>query len=151
MMTMIAVLSLVVTGLLVGVELSVAAFVGPMLDGLPGDAGVLGRAHGGRVLGRLMPWWYMPSLVLIVAVAVRAPGRAATWAAALGGVLLMVSVVMSLALLVPINNRGKTWTPRTAPSDWREQVQRWDRLHQVRVAVITVGFACVAFGVAVPG
>lgn len=55
MMTMIAVLSLVVTGLLVGVELSVAAFVGPMLDGLPGDAGVLGRAHGGRVLGRLMP------------------------------------------------------------------------------------------------
>nr|WP_275887999.1 DUF1772 domain-containing protein [Janibacter anophelis] len=114
----------------------------------------LGRANGGGGHGEHPSTDAEVSTVISGAMVLRSrhdDDGAATWAAALGGVLLMVSVVMSLALLVPINNRGKTWTPRTAPSDWREQVQRWDRLHQVRVAVITVGFACVAFGVAVPG
>lgn len=151
MTTTISVLALVLTGLLVGVELSVAAIMGPILDRLPGDAGLLGRADGGRLLGRLMPWWYVTSLILCVAVAVSAPGAAATWTAAAGAVLLVVSVVMSVVLLVPINNRGKTWTPETAPTDWREQIQRWDGLHRLRVVVITVGFACLAFGAVAPG
>ncbi|MCD4533165.1 DUF1772 domain-containing protein [Nocardioides sp. cx-169] len=146
MTTSIAVVALVVTGLLVGVELCVAVFVNPILDRLPGDAGLLGRADGGRVLGRLMPWWYVASFLLCVAVAVLADGAGSTWAAAAGAALLMVSVVISVTLLVPINNRAKTWTPGNAPADWRDQVQRWDRLHYLRVAIITAGFASLALG-----
>lgn len=146
MMTPIAVASLVVTGLMVGVELCVAAFVNPILDRLPGDAGLVGRADGGRLLGRVMPWSYAASLILTTAVAVLAGGAAQAWAAWTAAALLLVSVVMSVALLVPINNRTKTWSPGDAPPDWRDQVQRWDRLHVIRVAIIITGFTCLAVG-----
>jgi hypothetical protein len=51
---------------------------------------------------------------------------------------------MSILLLVPINNRNKTWTPENRPADWKEQMNRWDRFHYVRVAVITAAFTCLA-------
>ena len=56
------------------------------------------------------------------------------------GALLLLSVVMSLLLLVPINNRNKTWTPENRPEDWKEQMRRWERFHYVRVAVIIAAF-----------
>lgn len=150
MTTWTAVIALIVTGTLVGVELCVAFFVNPILDRLPGDAGLLGRADGGRIGGRVMPFWYIAALVLCVSVAVLAQDAASTWAAAAGAALLVVSVVMSVAVLVPINNRTKTWTPGHAPLDWRDQVQRWDRWHYLRVAVIVAGFACLAAGAVTP-
>jgi hypothetical protein len=54
--------------------------------------------------------------------------------------LLAVSIVMSIALLVPINNRSASWTADDHPGDWREQQQRWDRLHYARVAIIVAAF-----------
>lgn len=143
MMTTLAVTALVVTGLMVGVELCVSAFVNPILDRLPGEAGLAGRADGGRILGRLMPWWYVAALGLCVAVAVLTD-HAARWTAASAAILLALSVVLSVALLVPINNRTKTWSPGHAPVDWREQVQRWDRLHVLRVALIVAAFVFLA-------
>jgi hypothetical protein len=59
-----------------------------------------------------------------------------------------VSVIMSLLLLVPINNRGKTWTVENRPEDWKEQMNRWDRYHYVRVAIIIAAFALLAAAVA---
>jgi len=59
-------------------------------------------------------------------------------------VLLAISVIMSIALLVPINNRSKIWTAESHPDDWREQQQRWDRLHYARVAIIVAAFVLVA-------
>ena len=43
----------------------------------------------------------------------------------------------------PINNRSRTWTAEHHPADWREQQQRWDRLHYIRVAVIVAAFVLV--------
>ena len=127
---------------MVGVEASVAFVINPIVDRLPNNVGLLARSDGGRMLGRLMPVWYCVSLVLTAATALaKSEARALAWAAA---ALLVVSVVMSVTLLVPINNRAKTWTPQTAPPDWREQVTRWDRLHVVRVAVIVAAFILVA-------
>lgn len=64
------------------------------------------------------------------------------------GALLILSVIMSLLLLVPINNRGKTWTPGNRPEDWKEQMNRWDRFHYVRVAVIIAAFALLVAALA---
>jgi uncharacterized membrane protein len=150
MTTSLAVSALIVTGMMVGVELCVATLVNPIFDRLPGDDGLLGRAEGARVLGRLMPWWYAASLVLCVLLAVLARDSIWAWITAAAAALLVVSILMSVTLLVPINNRAKTWTPGHAPHDWREQLRRWDRLHYVRVAVITAGFACLAVGAVAP-
>jgi hypothetical protein len=92
------------------------------------------------VLGRVMPFWYIGSLLLTAGLA------AAKWHGLAGGAavaaagLLIVSVVMSVTVLVPINNRIITWTADDHPADWREQNQRWDRWHYARVAVILAAF-----------
>jgi Domain of unknown function (DUF1772) len=54
--------------------------------------------------------------------------------------LLIVSVIMSVTVLVPMNNRIITWTADIHPADWREQHQRWDRWHYARVAIIVAAF-----------
>ncbi|MFG2873829.1 anthrone oxygenase family protein [Streptomyces sp. NPDC048337] len=130
----------VVVGLMVGVEFSVAFVINPILNALPEDSGVLGRAHGGRMLGALMPVWYIGSLVLVAVWAVAGWHHRGTGLVVTAGALLILSVVMSLLLLVPINNRSKTWTPGNLPEDWKEQNNRWDRFHYARVAVIIAAF-----------
>ncbi|PKV92647.1 putative membrane protein [Amycolatopsis echigonensis] len=141
MLSALAVCTIVVVGVMVGVEFSVAFVINPILNGLPDDSNQQGRAHGGRMLGALMPFWYIGSLVLSAIWAIAAWDRPGTGLVVIGAGLLVVSVVMSILLLVPINNRGKTWTPENRPADWKEQMNRWDRYHYVRVAVIIAAFA----------
>ncbi|WP_344575012.1 DUF1772 domain-containing protein [Actinoplanes palleronii] len=138
------VFTVVVVGVMVGVEFAVAFVLNRILDGLPDDSGQLGRAHGGRMLGAVMPVWYIGSLVLVAVWAVtgwRDPGAGLVVTA---GALLVLSVIMSILLLVPINNRSKTWTPENRPADWKQQINRWDRFHYGRVAVIIAAFALLA-------
>lgn len=148
MLSAIAVITVVVVGVMVGVEFAVAVVVNPILAALPEDSGQLGRAHGGRMLGAVMPVWYIGSLVLVAAWAVTGWGRPGTVLTVLAGALLLLSVIMSVLLLVPINNRSKTWTPENRPADWKRQGARWDRLHHVRVAIIITAFALLATALA---
>jgi uncharacterized membrane protein len=136
----LAVITATVVGTMVGVEFAVAVFVNPILLRLPAGPSLEARADGARVLGRVMPFWYVGSLVLTAGLAAATWGRPAAGAAIAATVLLTVSVVMSIALLVPINNRSATWTASDHPGDWREHQQRWDRLHYARVAIIVVAF-----------
>ncbi|WP_395359275.1 anthrone oxygenase family protein [Streptomyces sp. YH02] len=144
MLNALQVVTTVVVGVMVGVEFSVAFVINPILDALPEDSGILGRAHGGRMLGAVMPVWYISSLVLVAAWAAAAWHDPGTPFVVTAGALLALSVIMSILLLVPINNRGKTWTPENRPADWKQQKNRWDRLHYVRVAVIVAAFALLA-------
>ncbi|MGW7262262.1 anthrone oxygenase family protein [Streptomyces sp. NPDC054842] len=148
MLNALEVVTTVVVGVMVGVEFSVAFVINRILNALPEDSGQLGRAHGGRMLGAVMPVWYIGSLVLAAIWAVAAWDRPGTGLVVTAAGLLILSVVMSLLLLVPINNRNKTWTPENRPADWKEQMNRWDRWHYVRVAVIIAAFACLATALA---
>jgi uncharacterized membrane protein len=140
MHTSIAVITATVVGVMVGVEFAVAVFVNPILLRLPAGSSLEARADGARVLGRVMPFWYMGSLLLTVWLAAVTWGGSAGAAAVTAAALLAVSVVMSITLLVPINSRSATWTADHHPADWREQQQRWDRLHYARVAIIVAAF-----------
>ncbi|MEV6264810.1 DUF1772 domain-containing protein [Streptomyces sp. NPDC051784] len=136
MLDALEVLTVVSFGVMVGVEFSVAFVMNPIFKGLPEDSGQLGRAHGGRMLGAVMPVWYFSSLALVVVWAVAGWHDQGVGLVVASGVLMVVSVVMSLLVLVPINNRGKTWTPENRPADWKQQTDTWDRYHYVRVAVL---------------
>jgi uncharacterized membrane protein len=140
MLNALAVIATTVVGTMVGVEFAVAVFVNPILLRLPAGSSLEARADGARFLGRVMPFWYFASVILTAGLAAATQGDAATGAAIAAAALLIVSVVMSLALLVPINNRSATWTASDHPDDWREQQQRWDRLHYARMAIILAGF-----------
>ncbi|MER0444594.1 DUF1772 domain-containing protein [Streptomyces sp. Edi4] len=131
----------VVVGVLVGVEFAVLVVMSRILDALPEDSAQQGHAHGGRMLGAVMPFWYIGSSVLVAAWAVTCRHHRGAGLVVTAGALLILSVIMSILLLVPINNRNKTWTPEDRPADWREQLDRWQRFHYVRVAVIIAAFA----------
>ncbi|RPF30520.1 DUF1772 domain-containing protein [Streptomyces sp. TLI_185] len=138
------VVTTVVVGVMVGVEFSVAFVINPILNALPEDSSQLGHAHGGRMLGAVMPVWYLTSLALVAVWAIAGRHDHGTGLVVTAGALLILSVVMSLLLLVPINNRNKTWTAENRPADWKQQLNRWLRWHYVRVAVIVAAFTLLA-------
>ncbi|MFD0139032.1 anthrone oxygenase family protein [Streptomyces sp. NPDC127159] len=140
MLNALEIFTTVIVGLMVGVEFSVAFVINPILNGLPGDNGLRGRTHGARMLGALMPFWYIGSLVLSAVWAIAGRHHRGAGLVVIAAALLILSVIMSLLLLVPINNRTKTWTTENLPVDWKEQMNRWDRFHYVRVAVIIAAF-----------
>ncbi|MEU3460401.1 DUF1772 domain-containing protein [Streptomyces sp. NPDC006733] len=148
MLNALEVVTTVVVGLLVGVEFSVAFIMNRILDALPEDSGQLGHAHGGRMLGAVMPFWYIGSVVLVGIWAAAGWDDHGTGLVVTAGGLLVLSVVMSILLLVPINNRNKTWTPENRPADWKEQLNRWGRWHYLRVAVIVAAFALLVTALA---
>ena len=136
----LAVVTLVLVGLMVGVEVCVAAFVNPTFDRLPNSGGLAARSDGARVLGRVMPVWYVGSVLCSVGWAVQTWGRLQALAVVVAAALLVVSVVLSVTLLVPINSQVAQWSSTGAPANWREQVGRWDRLHVLRVAILVIAF-----------
>ncbi|KFF98875.1 membrane protein [Streptomyces scabiei] len=148
MLNALEVFTTVVVGLMVGVEFSVAFVMNPILNALPEDSGQLGHAHGGRMLGALMPFWYIGSLVLSALWAIAEWPHHGAGLVVIAAALLILSVIMSLLLLVPINNRNKTWTPENRPEDWKEQMNRWLRFHYVRVAVIIAAFTLLVAALA---
>jgi uncharacterized membrane protein len=141
MLNALEVITTVVVGVMVGVEFSVAFVMNRILNALPEDSAQLGHAHGGRMLGAVMPVWYIGSLVLAGIWAAAGWHHHGTGLVVTAGALLILSVVMSVLLLVPINNRNKTWTPDNRPADWKQQLNRWARFHYVRLAVILAAFA----------
>ncbi|QYN22484.1 DUF1772 domain-containing protein [Amycolatopsis sp. DSM 110486] len=141
MLGTLEVVTIVVVGVMVGVEFSVAFVMNRIFSGLPDDSNQAARSHGGRMLGALMPFWYIGSLVLSAVWTITGWQHPGTGLVVIAAALLIVSVIMSLLLLVPINNRGKTWTADNRPADWKQQMDRWDRYHYVRVAVIIAAFA----------
>jgi uncharacterized membrane protein len=148
MLSALEVFTIVVVGLMVGVEFSVAFVINPILGALPADSALRGRAHGGRMLGAVMPFWYIGSLALSAVWAIAGWHHHGAGLVVTAAALLILSVIMSLLLLVPINNRGKTWTTENLPEDWKQQMNRWDRFHYVRVAVIIAAFALLAAALA---
>ena len=148
MLNALQVFTTVLVGVMVGVEFSVAFVMNRIFDALPDDSNQQARSHGGRMLGAVMPVWYIGSLALVAVWAVAGWHDDGTGLVITAGVLLILSVVMSVLLLVPINNRSKTWTAENRPADWEEQANRWDRFHYVRVAVIVAAFALLATALA---
>jgi Domain of unknown function (DUF1772) len=137
----IAIVALVLAGPLVGVELGGAAFTNPLVSKLPDEAYRVVRSGGGRLLGALMPFWYVGTLVVLIAGAVLTRDAQAISAVALMG----VAVLLSVTVLVPINNRIGAW--RSTADVNRDLAARWDRLHRVRVALLMAMFVVMAIGV----
>lgn len=130
----VEILAVLVTGSLVGAEFCVAAFTNPIISRLPTDAYRAARSDGSRVLGKAMPFWYVASLALLVAVAVVAYSPLVVAAA----VVMAAVVLLSVTVLVPINNRVAAWS--SAGDVSYELAGRWDRLHWLRVAMLAALF-----------
>ena len=147
-MEVLNVVAIVVAGLMVGCELSIAAFIHPTLDQLPDEAHLPAASALARVLGRVMPFWYNLTFFLTLAEAVIQwcqSGRLPIWIAA-SAVLWMLASIYSLIALVPVNNRIQSWEKSAPPADWKTYRRRWDMHHRWRVAILTIAFALLIVG-----
>jgi uncharacterized membrane protein len=142
------VIAIVSFGLMVGVELSVSAFVNPALRQI--ELGAQRKAMGllAVSLGRAMPIWYVVSFVLLVAEGYvrRHDAHACLIYAAIA--ILAVTIVTTIALLVPINNEIARLATGASVPDWQRQHARWDSLHRVRIVALIAALTCLVSAVA---
>lgn len=131
--------TIVVAGVLVGVELCVAVLVTPVADRLPAGGGLTFRSATGRRLGAVMPPWYIATVVLAVLSTVLLGASVGGALSGAATAMFVATIVLAVSVLVPINNRVKSWSEGDQPADWRRQVRRWDRWHLLRVLLCAAG------------
>lgn len=136
-MAFLNITAIVCIGLLIGVEFSVSAFVNPVLSRLDRSVRADAVRQFAGLLGRVMPFWYVLSLVfLIVETAVHRGGWGFGWLLGAAAIWTAVSI-FSVLVLVPINNRLTKVNAGTFTEAAVAELQRWDLGHRFRVAAIT--------------
>ena len=150
MMEVLNVVAIIVAGLMVGSELTIAAFVHPTLDRLPDNVHLPAASALARVQGRFMPFWYILVFWLTLAEVYmqwHQSGLLPIWVVT-SAILWALAIAYSITTLVPINNRIASWEKVAPPADWKAFRCRWDMLHRWRVALLTMAFAFLIVGVA---
>jgi uncharacterized membrane protein len=61
---------------------------------------------------------------------------------ALSFLLMVVTLIITVAVEVPIDNQIKTWTENTVPANWESLRHTWDQFHTLRTftSILSVGF-----------
>jgi uncharacterized membrane protein len=146
-MIFLDVLTTVCIGLLIGTEFAVSAFINPILERLDTNERMKSISLFAKRLGTAMPFWYVLSFVLLLAEAVlrrHADGKVLLITAS---ALWLAVIVLTLAFLVPINNRMMRLDPNSSADTWLREHKTWDVLHRGRVAVLATSMVCFLFAV----
>ena len=135
-MHLLDLITIVATGLMTGNELAIAAFVNPALRRLESGPHAQARSVLARSLGRAMPFWYGLCLALLVLGSFLHRHQANRSALVTAAAIWVVTILMSIGILVPINNRIAS---RNAPAPgWERDRSKWDVLHCVRVLLLII-------------
>ncbi|MEU5869096.1 DUF1772 domain-containing protein [Nonomuraea sp. NPDC047529] len=136
-----------VATLLIGLYAGGVAFVvlAPSVARLPGPAYVrywraLNVDHG-RAMPPLLPAG-IAALIVVTALSWRR-GWFAFGAGAVALILVILTVVLTLAGLGPLNRMADAWDPDLLPADWQEIRGRWQNLHLVRTGLALAAFVCL--------
>ncbi|MDA0632732.1 DUF1772 domain-containing protein [Nonomuraea sp. MCN248] len=135
--------ALVLVGLYAGGVVFVV--LAPSVSRMPGAAYIRYWQALNADYGRSMPPLLLVSVAALLVAAVLSWQRG--WlvfglgAAAL--VLVVLTVVLTVAGLEPLNQVAGAWDPDAPPAGWDEVRQRWLTLHLVRTALALAAFACL--------
>lgn len=141
-MKFLSVLTVMTAGGLFGNEFAIAAFVHPSISTLTQAAHAAAAKALASVLGRFMPVWYAAVLLSIGTEAWLSHDKLLIVAASLAA----ASIVYTITVLVPINNRIAAIDPTQPYEGWLADRQSWDRHHWIRVGLLLTVFALVATG-----
>jgi uncharacterized membrane protein len=132
------ILTILSIGLLIGTEFAVSVFINPVLWRLEDQAQAFAIKAFASKLGKVMPFWYVGTLLLLVAEAIlrrSLPGESlvigscAVWTAV---------IVLTLLFLVPINNRIASVEDAVLSDAVKQEHKLWDARHRLRVVALTV-------------
>jgi len=141
-------LAILVAGLMVGNELTVAVFLHPTLRKLPEGQHASARRAFALLFGRAMPFWYAAVLVLTAWAAwIGPPLRSVNGKLLVAAAILwLLAIVYTLIFPAPLNSKIGHWQLDRLPPEWRAQGVRWDRYHAVRMVVIVAALVCLVAG-----
>lgn len=135
-------------GLMIGTEFAVSAFINPVLQRLDSAARMKAISMFAKRLGTAMPFWYGLSFLLLIAETVFHRGTLGEPLLISASVLWLAAIILSVTVLVPINNRMiRLDASSSAEASLREH-RRWELLHRGRVMVLVASMVC--FLLAVP-
>jgi uncharacterized membrane protein len=147
MMTFTDIFTTVCIGLMIGTEFAVSVFVNPVLWRLEDGAQVAAIRMFARKLGTAMPFWYVLSQLLLVVETLLRRHEAAFPLLVAAVAIWAVVIVLTLHLLVPINNRMMRLEPGGFAEAARQEHHRWDSMHRLRVAALTAAMVCFLLAV----
>lgn len=144
-LTILYTVAIGISGLMVGNELAVSAFVHPQLWKLDDKTHTASVQSLARIYGAFMPFWYALVLLLTVVLTYTLyPDRSTPfWLAVTSMMLWFISIVFTLIGPVRINNEVIHWDLEALPKNWQARRKRWDQLHAFRVFILTVAFICL--------
>ncbi len=132
--------------LMTGVEICVGLFIQPTLRRAPSELQVRIVPGFAGTGGQWMPFWYISSLLLMLADAWMHHHIQGKWnGEILGSVSVLAAVIAgTIAVLVPINNRLSRM--RNGYDGWLREAKRWDSLHRVRVFLLLIALLLLCAG-----
>ncbi len=143
-MKILETLAVISAGMMTGNELCVSIFHA-QVSNLDDQAQFEMGQKSAQVFGKIMPPWYAATLLLSAAAAYRLRGTGTpARLAGTSSVLWLLSIIGTVTLLVPLNNRVVGWTWETRPADWKAVRQRWDTRHRARVILLFSALFCLA-------
>jgi len=125
--------------LLIGVEFCVSAFINPVIRQLEAEPQAKALSLFARLLGGVMPFWYVACLLLLAVDAWLRRGTAAFPLLVTAAGLWLAAIVLSVAVLVPIANR----IAARSSANWQQEQRRWNNLHQFRVLLLAIAAFCL--------
>jgi hypothetical protein len=148
MATLYDIATATVAATMAGNEFAVAAFIHPQIRKLNDNAHAQIAPPLASALGKAMPLWYGLTLVLILGAAFehRPIASGAGLLIAFAGLLWALTIVFTLAMLVPINNRIAKMNSQQPYPMWLQDRCRWDKLHRVRVELLILAVLLLLAG-----
>jgi uncharacterized membrane protein len=149
-MHLIDVLTILLTGLMIGNELTVSLFINPVLSQLDEHAQAKALSLFARYLGKVMPVWYALCLVLLIAEAYLRRHQPAL-PLLLTAIIIWITVILyTVTTLVPINNRIAALATPSSPTQWRRDHKKWDTLHRWRILLLIIAMVCLTHALLSP-
>ena len=91
-----------------------------------------------RSLGRAMPVWYGLCLALLALESFLHRHQATLAPLLIAAALWVGAIVLSISVLVPINNRIASLNTAAPAPGWERDHRKWDVLHRVRILLLVV-------------
>ncbi|HZP03964.1 MAG TPA: DUF1772 domain-containing protein [Terracidiphilus sp.] len=146
MILIFSVVTILPVGLMTGVEFAVWAFINPILFKLDEHARDEAVRLFGLKLGKVMPFWYVGNFLLLIAECVFLRGQQTIRYLVAASGFWAVAILLSLIVLVPINNRIVRADGTLTPEQLHGQHRKWDAMHRVRVVTLCAAYALLLLG-----
>jgi uncharacterized membrane protein len=129
-------------GVLVGVEFALVVFINPIVWKLESFSQAVAIRVLAARMGKLMPFWYLLSFGLLIAEGVRRHGTPGYGLALAAIVIWLVSLLLTLFMLAPVNIRLALVNADTFADGVKLEHLKWDQFYRVHLLVVLGALIC---------